>query len=83
LENREGEIKEDTPDKLKSGYLVVILDNDERKTLLELIINIFGYEEVIDKYLIESWQLKLKSFMEHNNLSIAKLQELLKKKWLR
>ena len=54
-----GKIEEATPKNLRENYLVVILDNDEKKSLLELIIDIFGLEEGINKFVIEYWKESL------------------------
>lgn len=66
-----GEIQEGTPRNLKSGFHVVILDNDERKTLLDVIIEIFDLEETVDKYLIGLWKERLIKFIEEYDLSYA------------
>ena len=47
----------------------MILDDDERKTFLELIIEIFDLEESVDKHLIELWREKLSEFVEEYDLS--------------
>jgi hypothetical protein len=47
----------------------VILYDEERKTFLELIIEIFDLEESVDKHLIELWRAKLIEFVEEYDLS--------------
>jgi len=64
-----GEIQEGSPRNLKPGFHVVILDNDERKTLLDVIIEIFDLEQTVDKYLIGLWKERLIKFIEEYNLS--------------
>lgn len=66
LKKIDGKFDEDTPDKLYAGCYVVILDNNERKTLLELIIDISGMEESVDKELIETWKNKLNEFKKES-----------------
>lgn len=66
-----GEIQEGSPRNLKPGFHVVILDNDERKTLLDVIIEIFDLEETVDKYLIGLWKERLIKFIEEYDLSYA------------
>jgi len=69
LKDIDGEIREDTPRYLQQEYFIVILDDDERKTFLELIIEIFDLEESVDKHLIELWREKLSEFVEECDLS--------------
>lgn len=66
-----GEIQEGSPRNLKPGFHVVILDNDERKTLLDVIIEIFDLEQTVDKYLIGLWKERLIKFIEEYDLSYA------------
>jgi len=69
LEDAGGDVHEGTPKVLQPSYFVVILDGDERKTLLDLIIEIFNLEESVDKHLIELWKNKLAAFIEERDLS--------------
>jgi len=73
-----GEIQEGSPRNLKPGFHVVILDNDERKTLLDLIIEIFDLEQTVDKYLIGLWKERLIKFIEEYDLSYADFYRLYK-----
>lgn len=76
LRKPNGKIHEDTPENLKPGYLVVIIDNDERKSLLELIIEIYNLEEKIDKDRIKSWKWKLNRFVQMHDLKPEDLYKL-------
>jgi hypothetical protein len=71
-----GEIQEGSPRNLKRGFHIVILDNDERKTLLDLIIEIFDLEQTVDKYLIGLWKERLMQFIEKYELSYADFHRL-------
>lgn len=71
-----GETQEGSPRNLKPGFHVVILDNDERKTLLDLIIEIFDLEQTVDKYLIGLWKERLMQFIEKYELSYADFHRL-------
>lgn len=73
-----GEIQEGSPRNLKPGFHVVILDNDERKTLLDIIIEIFDLEQSVDKYLIGLWKERLIKFIEEYDLSYADFYRLYK-----
>lgn len=77
LKKIDGKFDEDTPDKLYAGCYVVILNNNERKTLLELIIDISGMEESVDKELIETWKNKLNEFKREYNFNIIQFQKYL------
>jgi len=77
LKEIDGNFEEDTPDKLFPGFYIIILDNNERKSLLELIIDISGMEESVDKDLIESWKNKLNDFKKEHNLNIIEFKKYL------
>lgn len=68
-----GKLEEGTPRNLKSGYFIVILDNDERKTSLDLIIEVFDLEGSIDKNLIAFWKQELIGFVEKHDVSFMDL----------
>ncbi len=65
-----GNVEEGVPSILRPGNYIVILDNDERKSLLQLIIDMFGLEENIEKSLIEYWKKALIKHINKNKLSI-------------
>jgi len=76
MEKADGKLNEGTPRNLKEGYYVVILDNDERKTILELIIEMLDLEDSVDKNLIEPWKIKLAAYIEKNDLSYSRFYQL-------
>jgi len=76
LEKKDGKVHEGTPINLKPGFYVIILDNDERKTLLDLIVEIFGLKQSVDKHLIELWKERLIKFINMYNLSYQELYKL-------
>lgn len=76
LEKIDGKILDGPPRDLKPGYYIILLDNNERKSLLDLIIEIFDLEKSIDKYLIKIWKEKLIEFIEEHNLSYKEFHEL-------
>ncbi|MCJ7572400.1 MAG: hypothetical protein MUO82_11105 [Candidatus Thermoplasmatota archaeon] len=78
LDKLDGILSEGTPRNLKEEYFVIILDNDERKTILELIFETSDLEESIEKYWIESWKARLAEFIENNNLSYSQFHRLYK-----
>ena len=75
LKNIGGKILQGTPKILKPGYFVVVLDNDERKTLLQLIIEMYGLENDIDTQVIEFWKERLIGFMEDNQITYRELYD--------
>lgn len=80
LKERGGEVEEGTPRNLKPGYVIVILDNDEKKTSLELVLEIFDLEGSVDKDLITYWKERLAEFIETHNLTYTQFYDLYKKK---
>lgn len=79
LENEDGDILEGTPKVIKPYNFIVILDNDVRKSFLELIMDVFGLEESIDKRFIEIWGHTLFRFIEDNDLSYAEFYRIYQK----
>ncbi len=75
LEQSEGKIFEGTPRNFRKGYTILILDNDERKTILGLIIDILDLEEDVDTILVESWKKRLAEYIELDDLTFAEVYE--------
>jgi len=78
LETDEGDILEGTPKVIKPDYFIIILDNDVRKSFLDLVVDVFGLEESVDKYLIEFWRDLLFKFIDDNELSYIEFYRLYK-----
>lgn len=76
LEDLNVEVFQCTPQNLKKGYFVVIIDDDEQKTLLQLIIEIFGLEKSVNKPIIEYWKEALMKFIKEHRLSYKRLHNL-------
>lgn len=76
LRNIGGEVEQGTPQNFRPGYFVVILDGDEQKTLLQLIIEIFNLEKSVNKILIEYWKEKLMKFINENKITYKELYNL-------
>lgn len=74
------EVEEGTPRNLRPGYIIVILDNDEKKTSLEIMLEIFDLEESVDKDLITYWKERLAEFIETYNLTYAEFYKLYEEK---
>ncbi|HHY00963.1 MAG TPA: hypothetical protein GX531_06305 [Methanothermobacter sp.] len=73
LKNIGGKIEEGSPKDLKHGNFVIVLDNDEKKTLLELIIEIYDLESSIDKEIIEFWKERLMLFIKDTGMKYRDL----------
>lgn len=79
LKSYGGSVEESIPTNLKPGYLVVVLDNDDRKSLLELVISYLGIDDEMDIDLIEYWKRKLVEFKDENKLNYVSLYKKYKK----
>jgi hypothetical protein len=53
---RSEDILEVFPSELETGGVVVIIDDDERKTLLDLVIELYDLDEPVDAELIAGWK---------------------------
>ncbi|MDO5824276.1 hypothetical protein [Methanobrevibacter sp.] len=68
--------KELKPSELKSGDYIVIIDNDEKKSLLSLVIDASDLKSKIKSDLVEYWKLEFLNFVEMNNLKYSEVFEL-------
>ncbi|QUH22372.1 hypothetical protein HYG87_00620 [Methanobacterium alkalithermotolerans] len=68
LKNIGSKIEEGSPKELKPGNFVIVIDNDEKKTLLQLIIEIYDLESSIDKEIIEFWKERLMLFIKDTGI---------------
>lgn len=73
LKNIGGKIEEGSPKDLKPGNFVIVIDNDEKKTLLQLIIEIYDLESTIDKEIIEFWKERLMLFIQDTGMKYREL----------
>ena len=78
LKNIGGKIEEGYPRDLKPGNFVIVIDNDEKKTLLQLIIEIYNLESSIDKDVIEFWKEKLILFIKDTGIKYKELYDVYK-----
>jgi hypothetical protein len=75
LKNIGSKIEEGSPKDLKPGNFVIVIDNDEKKTLLQLIIEIYDLESSIDKEIIEFWKEKLILFIKNTGIKYRELYD--------
>lgn len=73
LKNIGGKIEEGSTKDLKPGNFVIVIDNDEKKTLLQLIIEIYDLESSIDKEIIEFWKERLMLFIQDTGIKYREL----------
>lgn len=76
LKNIGGKIEEGSPKDLKPGNFIIVIDNDEKKTLLQLIIEIYDLESSIDKEIIEFWKERLMLFIKDTRIKYRQLYEI-------
>ena len=69
LKNISDDVQEGYPSELEIDDYIVLLGNDERKNLLDTIIEVYGLEDAINKRLLTMWKDKLRNFMEKQCLS--------------
>lgn len=62
------EAKELKPSELNSGDYIIIIDNDEKKSLLNLVIELSNFKYIINMDLVEYWKLEFLNYVESNNL---------------
>lgn len=65
--------KELKPSELNSGDYIIIIDNDERKSLLNLVIDLSNFNYIINTDLVEYWKLEFLHYVESNNLKYSEV----------
>jgi hypothetical protein len=71
LKNLEADIEELFPMEFKTGSYVILLDNNEKKTMLDTILEIFNLEDSVDKHLINLWKKSIMKFIEEKRISYS------------
>lgn len=61
------------PSELKSGDYIIIIDNDEKKSLLNLVIDSSDFKSQINMNLVEYWKLEFLNYVESNNLKYSEV----------
>lgn len=72
--------KELKPSELNSGDYIIIIDNDEKKSLLNLVIDVSNIKEKINMDLIEYWKLEFLNYIESNKLKYSEIHNIYLKK---
>ena len=65
--------KELKPSELKSGDYIIIIDNDEKKSLLNLIIDLSDIKYSINSSQVEYWKLEFLNYIASNNLKYSEV----------
>jgi len=71
LKDMDDEVQEGYPTDFKIDNYMVLIGNDERRTFLDTIIEIFGLEDSVNKRLLTMWREKLRDFIDKQGLSYA------------
>ena len=56
------------PSELNGGDYIIIIDNDEKKSLLSLIVDFSNFKSMINMSLVEYWKLEFLNYIESNDL---------------
>ncbi len=67
------EARELKTSELSTGDYIIIIDDDEKKSLLNLVMDLSDFESEIDMNLIEYWKLEFLNFIELNNLKYKEI----------
>jgi hypothetical protein len=78
LKDMDDKVQEGYPTDFKIDNYMVLIGNDERRTFLDTIIEIFGLEDSINKRLLTMWKEKLRDFIDKQGLSYAQGHRLFK-----
>ena len=70
------EAKELKPSELSSGDYLIIIDNDEKKSLLNLVIDSSDLKSQINMSLVEYWKLEFLNYVESNNLKYTEIYDI-------
>jgi len=69
LKDINDKVQEGYPKDFKIDNYIVLIGNDERKTFLDTIIELFNLEDSINKRLLMIWKEKLRDFIDKEKLS--------------
>jgi len=78
--NEREDIEEKAVNELKEGDKILLIEGDEKKSLVDYIAKKMGIEDEIDLYHIKLWKEKLNKFIEEQNLTNQELYILYKVK---
>jgi len=78
LKDVDDDVQEGYPKEFKRDYYMVLIGNDERRTFLDTVIEIFGLEDSVNKRLLTMWKEKLRNFIDKKRLSYAQCHRMYK-----
>lgn len=78
LKDIDGDVKEGYPSDIAVDNYIVLIGNDERKTFLDTIIEIFGLEDSINRHLLTIWRDKLRDFIDKQGMNARQAHRLFK-----
>lgn len=67
--NKQNKLLEGSPKVIKEGNFVIFIDNDDKKTLLELVIEVYDLGLAVDKNSIDYWKNRLMNYVLINGLT--------------
>lgn len=80
INTKKNQLEETFPQELDVGDCIILIAGDERKTMLELVLDIFDQGESINKHLISNWKEKVNKYISTNNLSYREFHRRYKEK---
>ena len=69
--NDKNEFLEGSPKVIKEGNFLIFIGNDDKKRLLDFIIEIYDLDLAVDRNLIEYWKNKLMNYVAINDLNYS------------
>ena len=69
INTKKNQLEETFPQELNAGDCIILIAGDERKTMLELVLDIFDQGESINKHLISNWKEKVNKYISTYNLN--------------
>lgn len=67
------DVEETTPKNIGSGGYLILLKGDERQTLLDSIVDMFGWKDRVNLRLIKNWKERLITYIENNDIPYTEL----------
>ena len=75
INKKKDNFEEGSPDEFKKGDYIVLLDNDAKKSLIDLSIEIFGFNDSVNRELISYWKEKLLFYIKKNKMPLKSFNE--------
>ena len=76
LDSVESKSEEIPPTLFKEGEYIVVIENNEKTSLLDLIVEIYGFKNKIDTEFIEYWKTELLTYINTKNISFREFHDI-------